>query len=200
MKQLSGLDSMFVKMERRNQYAHVAGLTIYDPSSAAGGKVRWRSIVPGSAMQARCGCARSRVAKYCRIRRSSPSACAGASTSSSARRQNMPLARRRRRANRKRWAPSRQPRLPASRQLAQTGPTRRVAEPARLQHPSPGGRLSQTGLRLGAVPDGGVRPAHNGGVAWKNIPSRRFPRRRTGARISHSRVLILGRTSTFSFI
>ena len=45
MKQLSGLDSMFVQMERRNQYAHVAGLTIYDPSSAPGGKVRFKEIL-----------------------------------------------------------------------------------------------------------------------------------------------------------
>jgi WS/DGAT/MGAT family acyltransferase len=45
MKQLTGLDSMFVQMERRHQYAHVAGLTIYDPSSAPGGKVRFKEIL-----------------------------------------------------------------------------------------------------------------------------------------------------------
>ena len=45
MKQLTGMDFMFVQMERRHQYAHVAGLGIYDPSTAPGGKVRFKGVV-----------------------------------------------------------------------------------------------------------------------------------------------------------
>ncbi len=45
MKQLSGMDHMFLQIERGNQYAHVAGLGIYDPSSAPGGKVRFKEIL-----------------------------------------------------------------------------------------------------------------------------------------------------------
>ena len=39
MKLLSGVDSLFLHMEQGNQYMHVAGLGIYDPSTAPGGKV-----------------------------------------------------------------------------------------------------------------------------------------------------------------
>jgi len=45
MKQLSGIDHMFLQMERGNQYMHVAGLGIYDPSSAPDGKVRFKDIL-----------------------------------------------------------------------------------------------------------------------------------------------------------
>ena len=45
MKQLSGLDNVFLQLERGNQHMHVAGLAIYDPSSAAEGRVRFRDVL-----------------------------------------------------------------------------------------------------------------------------------------------------------
>ena len=45
MKLLSGTDSLFLHMEQGNQYMHVAGLGIYDPSTAPGGKVRFKQIL-----------------------------------------------------------------------------------------------------------------------------------------------------------
>ena len=45
MKLLSGTDSLFLHMEQGNQYMHVAGLGIYDPSSAPGSKVRFKQIL-----------------------------------------------------------------------------------------------------------------------------------------------------------
>ena len=45
MKQLSGLDNVFLELERGNVYMHVAGLGIYDPSTAPGGKVRFKQIL-----------------------------------------------------------------------------------------------------------------------------------------------------------
>ena len=42
MKQLSGTDNLFLAQETGNQRAHVAGLGIYDPSTAPGGKVRFK--------------------------------------------------------------------------------------------------------------------------------------------------------------
>lgn len=45
MKQLSGTDGLFLKMERGNQYLHVAGLGIYDPSTAPDGKVRFKDVL-----------------------------------------------------------------------------------------------------------------------------------------------------------
>lgn len=45
MKHLSGLDSLFLAMEQGNQYMHVAGVGIYDPSTAPGGKVRFKSVL-----------------------------------------------------------------------------------------------------------------------------------------------------------
>ena len=45
MKQLSGLDHAFLQLERGNNYLHVAGLGIYDPSTAPGGKVRFKDIL-----------------------------------------------------------------------------------------------------------------------------------------------------------
>jgi diacylglycerol O-acyltransferase / wax synthase len=45
MKQLSGLDELFLALERNNQCMHVAALGIYDPSTAAGGHVRLRDIL-----------------------------------------------------------------------------------------------------------------------------------------------------------
>lgn len=45
MKQLSGLDNIFLAMESKNQHLHIGGLSIYDPSSAPGGKVRFKTIL-----------------------------------------------------------------------------------------------------------------------------------------------------------
>ena len=45
MKQLSGMDNMFLHLEHGNQYLHVAGLGIYDPSTAPGGFVRFKDIL-----------------------------------------------------------------------------------------------------------------------------------------------------------
>lgn len=45
MKQLSGLDNIFLAMESKNQYLHIGGLSIYDPSTAPGGKVRFKTIL-----------------------------------------------------------------------------------------------------------------------------------------------------------
>ena len=45
MRQLSGTDSLFLRMERGNQYMHVAGLGIYDPSTAPEGKVRFKDVL-----------------------------------------------------------------------------------------------------------------------------------------------------------
>ena len=45
MKQLSGTDNLFLAQETGNQRAHVAGLGIYDPSTAPGGKVRFKDIL-----------------------------------------------------------------------------------------------------------------------------------------------------------
>jgi len=45
VKQLSGMDNMFLHLEHGNQYMHVAGLGIYDPSTAPGGFVRFKDIL-----------------------------------------------------------------------------------------------------------------------------------------------------------
>ncbi|MGB7501170.1 MAG: wax ester/triacylglycerol synthase family O-acyltransferase [Azonexus sp.] len=45
MKLLSGIDNLFLHMEQGNQYMHVAGLGIYDPSTAPGGKVRFKQVL-----------------------------------------------------------------------------------------------------------------------------------------------------------
>src|SRR5262245_11399586 len=45
MEQLSGIDSYMLHNERGNVYNHIAGLGIYDPASAPGGKVRFRDIL-----------------------------------------------------------------------------------------------------------------------------------------------------------
>jgi len=45
MRQLSGLDYAFLQLERGNNYMHVAGLGLYDPSTAPGGKVRFKDIL-----------------------------------------------------------------------------------------------------------------------------------------------------------
>ena len=45
MKQLSGSDSMFLHFERGNNFMHVASLSIYDPSTAPGGGVRFKDVL-----------------------------------------------------------------------------------------------------------------------------------------------------------
>ncbi len=45
MKQLSGMDNLFLALEDGHQHMHVGGLGIYDPSSAPGGKVRFKGIL-----------------------------------------------------------------------------------------------------------------------------------------------------------
>ncbi len=45
MRQLSGSDNVFLRLERGNQHMHVAGLGIYDPSTAPEGKVRFKDVL-----------------------------------------------------------------------------------------------------------------------------------------------------------
>ena len=45
MKQLSGMDNVFLHQEKPGQCMHVASLGIYDPSSAPDGHVRFKSIL-----------------------------------------------------------------------------------------------------------------------------------------------------------
>jgi len=45
MKQLSGMDNLFLTQETGNQRTHVAGLGIYDPSTAPGGKLRFKDVL-----------------------------------------------------------------------------------------------------------------------------------------------------------
>ena len=45
MKQLSGADAMFLQFERGNNFMHVASLAIYDPSTAPGGRVRFKDVL-----------------------------------------------------------------------------------------------------------------------------------------------------------
>jgi diacylglycerol O-acyltransferase len=45
MEQLAGTDSYFLYSERGNVFNHVASLGIYDPSTAPGGKVRFKDIL-----------------------------------------------------------------------------------------------------------------------------------------------------------
>ena len=45
MMQLSGMDNLFLKLEHGNQYMHVAGLGIYDPSTAPDGRVRFKDVL-----------------------------------------------------------------------------------------------------------------------------------------------------------
>lgn len=45
MHQLSGLDASFLYLETTNAPMHVSGLAIYDPSTAPGGKVRFKQII-----------------------------------------------------------------------------------------------------------------------------------------------------------
>jgi len=45
MKHLSGFDNMFLAVEHGNQLMHVAALGIYDPSTAPGGQLRFKSVL-----------------------------------------------------------------------------------------------------------------------------------------------------------
>ncbi len=48
MKQLTGLDASFLYLETANAPMHISGLGIYDPSTAPGGKVRFKDIIENS--------------------------------------------------------------------------------------------------------------------------------------------------------
>ena len=39
MRQLTGLDTSFLRLETRSTYGHVSGLTVYDPSTTATGEL-----------------------------------------------------------------------------------------------------------------------------------------------------------------
>jgi WS/DGAT/MGAT family acyltransferase len=45
LKQLNGLDNLYLSLEHGNQHVHISGLDIYDPSSAPGGAVRFKGIL-----------------------------------------------------------------------------------------------------------------------------------------------------------
>ena len=45
MRQLTGLDASFLYLETPNAPMHISGLAIYDPSTAPGGKVRFKQII-----------------------------------------------------------------------------------------------------------------------------------------------------------
>jgi WS/DGAT/MGAT family acyltransferase len=45
MQQLSGMDNLFIQVERQGLPQHIGGVGIFDPSTAAGGKVRFKDIV-----------------------------------------------------------------------------------------------------------------------------------------------------------
>ena len=45
MKQLGVLDSAFINLEQPNTPQHIGGLGIYDPSTAPGGKVRFKDVI-----------------------------------------------------------------------------------------------------------------------------------------------------------
>jgi WS/DGAT/MGAT family acyltransferase len=45
MEQLSGADASFIWMEQPNTPMHIGGIAIYDPSTAPGGKVRFKDIL-----------------------------------------------------------------------------------------------------------------------------------------------------------
>lgn len=45
MEQLKGNDALFIAMERPTAPVHIATVTIYDPSTAPGGFVRFKDIL-----------------------------------------------------------------------------------------------------------------------------------------------------------
>jgi diacylglycerol O-acyltransferase len=45
MHQLTGMDASFLYMETPNSPMHISGLAIYDPSTAPGGKVRFKEVI-----------------------------------------------------------------------------------------------------------------------------------------------------------
>ena len=52
MQQLSGLDASFLYLETANSPMHIGGLAIYDPSTAAGGKVSFKQIIANTTARA----------------------------------------------------------------------------------------------------------------------------------------------------
>lgn len=53
MQQLSGLDASFLYLETANSPMHIGGLSIYDPSTAPGGKVSFKQILANTTVRAR---------------------------------------------------------------------------------------------------------------------------------------------------
>jgi WS/DGAT/MGAT family acyltransferase len=53
MQQLSGLDASFLYLETANSPMHIASLSIYDPSTAPGGKVGFKQILANTQARAR---------------------------------------------------------------------------------------------------------------------------------------------------
>jgi len=45
MQHLSGTDNMFLELEDNRQHMHIASLGVYDPSTAAGGEVRFKTVL-----------------------------------------------------------------------------------------------------------------------------------------------------------
>ncbi len=65
MEQLSGQDASFVYMETQNTPMHIGSVAIYDPSTAPGGKVRFKDIL--AHIESRLGGARSFRQKLVRV-------------------------------------------------------------------------------------------------------------------------------------
>jgi len=53
MQQLTGLDASFLYLETPNAPMHISGLAIYDPSTAPGGKVRFKQIIENTTRRIR---------------------------------------------------------------------------------------------------------------------------------------------------
>jgi diacylglycerol O-acyltransferase len=53
MQQLTGLDASFLYLETPNAPMHISGLAIYDQSTAAGGKVRFKDVIDSTARRIR---------------------------------------------------------------------------------------------------------------------------------------------------
>jgi diacylglycerol O-acyltransferase len=53
MQELTDLDASFLYLETANAPLHISGLGIYDPSTAPGGKVRFKYIIENTNNRAR---------------------------------------------------------------------------------------------------------------------------------------------------
>lgn len=45
MQRLSGLDNLFLELEDSRQHMHVAAMGLYDPATASGGEVRFKTVL-----------------------------------------------------------------------------------------------------------------------------------------------------------